>query len=103
MSAMSLTKIWASGEFDDDFNIVGLPLQRPGPMFGGFAPRDHHIEPAFVSFAQGFASHLIVKLVGVDRSEDGIVVEHHRTVERSDIDFEVVARLGDADQTSDAA
>src|SRR6476660_7610764 len=103
MSAMSLTKIWASGKFDDDFDIVGLPLQRPGPMFGGLSPRDHHIEPASVSFAQCFTRHLIVKFVGVDRSEQGVVVEHHRTVERSDINFEVVTRLGDAHQTSDAA
>ena len=74
-----------------------------GPLLDRLAPRDQPLKPILVGLRQSVAGHLIMRAIGVDRTKDRFVVEHHVAIEQADIDIEIVTRLSHTNQTDDTA
>ena len=91
------------GKIDDDFNIVGLLLERQRPLLGRHTPRDQLGEPVFIGALQHADGVLVMLAIGVDAAKHGVVAEHHGAIEIADVELQIVAGRRDPDQADDAA
>ena len=74
---------------DDDFDIVRLVLQCLIPMGERDTARNQASQPAAVGTLQCIRCHLVMPVVGIDRTEDDVVLQDQRPVEATDIQTEV--------------
>jgi len=85
------------------FDVVGAPVERLGPSGERHAPRDQALEPVVVGPCQRIGRRPEVAVVGVDRPERDIVLEHDLVVERADVDAECSPARRHARQAHDGA
>src|SRR4051812_33902543 len=77
-------------ELEDDFDVVGMALQSRFPVRQGFSARDQSREPITVGLQEKFLGHLPVMAIGVDGAEDNLVFEHDSTIDRSNVDLDIL-------------
>ena len=77
------------------------PLEGFGPARQRHAPGDEPRQPVAVRPCQRIGRRCVMAMIGVDRTEDGLIVEHHRPIEHADIECDLVARRY-AGETDDA-
>src|SRR5262245_13916841 len=90
----------SAGELDYHLDVLRPALERLAPALERDAARDQAREPAAVGPCQRRRRHLVVRPIGVDRTEYDIIVEHAFAVEQADIELGLLRR-GDAEEAGD--
>ena len=89
------------GKLDDDLDVVVPTLECLVPALERDTPRDQPSKPGLVCASERLRRHLVVPMVGVDRAEHSLIVEHHGAIDPADIEIEHLSRFGDAGQADD--
>ncbi len=93
----------ASPEVDHDLDVIRLPLQRLRPACQRHPSGDQTREPCVVCRGECRDGLLPMASTGVHASEQELVVQHHRAVERRRVGVQVGIGVHDARQAHDPA
>src|SRR5690242_12592313 len=88
-------------KFNDDFDVVRMPLECLLPFSNRFSARDQPREPAAIGFNKSFLGLFPMPAVRVYGAEDHAVFENHHAVDRSEIKIYLLVVGRDSRETED--